>query len=299
MQLQNSARFLRELGFDRTDRVVVVHADDLGMCEATLDAFGDLLEFGLVSSGSAMVPCPWFPAFADWCRLHPGVDAGVHVTLTSEWTGYRWGPLSSRNRATGLLDREGYFHRDRQSLWRNARPSAAAAEMRAQLETALLSGIDVSHIDTHMFTALHPMLVNSYADLAVEYGLPIMVGVDGSGDWIRALGVEPVIAELNARGFPVFDYVSVAGLVRPVSERLAHTKAAFDRLPAGLSCFLLHPAKATAELRAIMPDWQYRVADYEVFGSDSLRRHLRDTGIQVIGYRALRELVRRKAAASG
>jgi len=103
---------LRELGFSAADRVVIVHADDVGMCNATVNAFFELADYGVISSGSVMVPCPWFPAVAAACRGNADIDVGVHLTLTSEWDRYRWGPISTRDPASGLLDEEGYFYRN-------------------------------------------------------------------------------------------------------------------------------------------------------------------------------------------
>lgn len=292
MEKHATNRVLRELGFDAKDRVVVIHADDLGMCGATIDAFAELVDYGLVSSGSVMVPCPWFPAMAAWCRSHPSVDVGVHLTLNSEWEGYRWGPVSTRDRATGLLDRDGYFHRDRQPLWENADPKAVAGEMRAQLALALAAGVDVSHVDTHMFSAFHPVLLRRYVDLAVEHNIPPFVSRDATTEWVRALGANRVITELETSGYPIFDYVCLLGLDHPPSERLERTRKAFDAMPPGLSCFLLHPSCGTPELRAILPDWKFRIADYEVFLKPELRNHLRRIGIQIISYRTLRGAVR-------
>src|SRR3954470_8351299 len=121
---------LRELGFSDGDRVVVVNADDVGMCGATVDAFFDLIDSGLASSGSAMVPCPWFPAVAARCRERAAgsVDIGVHLTLTCEWDLYRWGPLSTRDPRSGLVDDEGYFFRNA-DLWTGLDPAAARTEM--------------------------------------------------------------------------------------------------------------------------------------------------------------------------
>jgi hypothetical protein len=87
---------LKKLGFADTDRVVIVHADDIGMCEATLPAIADLFDFGFVSSAAMMVPCPWYPAAAAYAQAHPELDFGVHLTLNSEWEKMRWGPLSKR-----------------------------------------------------------------------------------------------------------------------------------------------------------------------------------------------------------
>ena len=123
---------LRRLGFTDHDRVAVVHADDVGMCQATLPAFAELLDFGLVTSGAVMVPCPWFPAAAAYCREHPQADVGVHSTLTSEWDPYRWGPVSTRDEASGLLDAEGYFPRSSQQVQSQGQPEAAQAELAWQ-----------------------------------------------------------------------------------------------------------------------------------------------------------------------
>ena len=86
--------FLQRLGFGADDRVVIVHADDVGMCHATIPAAADLFDAGLVSSAAAMVPCGWFPAAARHCREAPTIDMGVHVTLTCEWQTPRWAPIS-------------------------------------------------------------------------------------------------------------------------------------------------------------------------------------------------------------
>src|SRR5881275_3142643 len=101
---------LKKLGYGADDRVVIIHADDIGMCQATLPALADLLDFGLVSSAAVMVPCPWFRAVVAFCAVYPAVDMGVHLTVNAEWESYRWGPLSTRDPATGLLDKQGYFH---------------------------------------------------------------------------------------------------------------------------------------------------------------------------------------------
>src|SRR5206468_1148218 len=126
----------------------ILHADDVGMCEASVSAFRELIEIGTISSAAVMTPCPWFPAVAQYCAGHPTVDIGVHLTLTSEWSSYRWGPVSRPDRATGLTDAAGYFHRDRDELGRHAQVNAVRAELRAQIERAQGAGIDLSHVDS-------------------------------------------------------------------------------------------------------------------------------------------------------
>ena len=102
---------LKKLGFSNDDRVIIIHTDDIGMCQASVDAFADLVDFGLISSGAVMVPCPWFLEAAKFAVAHPEADLGAHMTLTSEWETYRWGPVSTRDPETGLMDEEGFFHK--------------------------------------------------------------------------------------------------------------------------------------------------------------------------------------------
>ena len=141
---------LRKLGFSAGDRVVIVHADDVGMCHATVPAFFELATGGLVSAGSVMVPCPWFREAAAEARRNPEADLGVHLTLTSEWENYRWGPVANRDCTSGLADATGCFFRA-PALMDRPDPNVVLQEMRSQVHRAHDVGIDVTHIDCHMF----------------------------------------------------------------------------------------------------------------------------------------------------
>jgi chitin disaccharide deacetylase len=287
--MHNNA-LLRKLGFDAQDRVVIIHADDIGMCQATLSALADLVDAGLVSSGSVMVPCPWFPEAAAWCRNYPAVDIGVHLTLTCEWDGYRWGPLSTRDPASGLLDEEGHFHRRRQSLWQQASPDAVRVEMQTQVERARKAGLDLTHLDCHMFAAMEKRFMPHYIRLGYDHGLPVLMVRQGHVSWGSEL--LPYLRQWRAEGLPTFDALVMMDLKQSAHDRLAQARRAFDDLPSGLTCFLIHPARDTPELRAMAPDWRCRVADYETFLTPTLCRHVRNAGIHIIGYRVLRDMMR-------
>ncbi len=296
---------LARLGFAAGDRVAILHADDVGMCQATVTAFAELVDTGLALAGSAMVPCPWFGAAAALGGDRPGLDLGVHLTLTSEWEAYRWRPLSTLDPASGLLDEEGCLHRGRDAVRRHARPEAAAAEMAAQVDRALAAGVDVTHLDAHMYTALAPELLPHYVRIARDHDLPALLWPAASDAWDRFEGgraaAETAAAGLAAYGAPPFDRIEV---MRPGGadvggdgrvdrdEALRRAIHLFDDLPAGLTCVLFHPAVDTPELRAVTPDWPMRVADFEVLADPRLRRHLADTGIHPIGYRTLRQAMR-------
>lgn len=291
--------FLKCMGFGPQDRVVIVHADDIGAYQASLPAIDDLFHAGLVSSCATMVPCPWFPAVAARARQNPLADIGVHATLTAEYSGYRWGPISTRDRGSGLLDDEGYFHRSTPAVQASADPAAAAAEQLAQMERALAAGIDVTHIDSHMGASFGPMFLPGYVAAARAGQVPVFLPrMNAENLLARGLGAEQVAqivaleGELEQTRMPLVDQIGFMPLDRS-DDRVGTAKAVFDALPTGLSYLILHPAADTPELRAITPeDWPARVADYEAFCSAELRDYVRNSGVQVVGWRVIRDAMR-------
>lgn len=294
--MTNPNPFLSKLGFGTTDRAVIVHADDVCMCQSTLPAVSELFGAELLSSCATMVPCPWFSAAAKAISGEHWPDIGVHTTLTSEWESYRWGPISTRDRESGLMAEDGCFPQTTAEVQAHARHEAVRDEVHAQVERAVNAGIDITHIDSHM-GALIPRFLDIYVDLAIEYRVPAMLMVPDSivDRWqpteeIRAQ-LEAAVRRAQDAGLPMFDRITMLPLDDP-DDRIENAKQRFDSLPAGLSVFILHPAKDTPELRAIAPDYRGRVADYEAFGSSELLRHVRDTGVQIISYRQLRDAMR-------
>jgi len=283
---------LRHLGFAATDRVVVIHADDIGMCQATLPAFVDLLTAGLVSSGSVMVPCPWFPQAAALQHTCPTADLGLHVTLTSEWATYRWAPLTTRDPSTGLLDQDGYFPRNTETLWQNIDIAAACAEMQAQVARARQAGLELTHLDSHMFAHFEPRLLPPYVALGFAEAVPALVVRHWSYSGQYAPQIARWILQWEDQGMPIFDHVIGTPPDTSQEDRVRHVKRLFDALSPGLTCLLVHAACDTPELRAIAPDWPFRVADHAAFQSAELCNHIRQTGVQVIGYRILRDTMR-------
>lgn len=287
---------LHRLGFSATDRVVIVHADDIGAYQASLPAIDELFAAGIVSSCATMVPCPWFPAVAEWARRTPQADIGVHATITAEYAPYRWGPISTRDAASGLLDGEGYLHRTTAAVMAQGDPAAVAAEHMAQMERALAAGIDVTHIDSHMGASFHPAFLPGYMAAARRGRVPAFMPRMGAESLVaRSVPADRIAGLLEAQrqaeeaGQVLVDHVAMMPLDRH-EDRVAVAKAAFDSLPAGLSYLILHPAVDTPELRAITPsDWRARAADHQAFCSAELREHVRSTGVQVIGWRTIRD----------
>ena len=125
-----------------------------------------------MSSGSVMVPAAWFPEIAAAPNLSD-LDLGIHLTLTSESAAFRWRPISTASRASGLIDGDGYMWSTVPPLREHAHPEAVEGEMRAQIDRALAAGIDVTHLDHHMGAALAPEFVDATVRIAMEYLLPV------------------------------------------------------------------------------------------------------------------------------
>jgi predicted glycoside hydrolase/deacetylase ChbG (UPF0249 family) len=266
-----------------------------------VQAFQDLWAFGTITSGATMVPCPWFPAVAQICRANPALDMGVHATLNAEWESYRWGPLSTRESGSGLMDEAGYFHQWHQAVYDNARPEAVEREVNAQIERALAAGIDITHVDSHMGTIMSPLFFQSYVQAASSRLLPSLlprpnaIGFEmiGVGEQERMARM-PIMEMLESMGLPMLDGLLSMPLNEPAeSKQMEMAKGLLGDLPEGITHFILHPSIDTPELRAIAPDWESRIANYSVFMSDELKKFLEREDFKLIGYRPIRDALRR------
>jgi predicted glycoside hydrolase/deacetylase ChbG (UPF0249 family) len=292
------ATLAEQLGFSATDRIAVVHADDIGMCHAANVGAFDALANGVVSCGSIMVPCPWFREAADLARANPGLDLGVHLTLNAEWPHYRWGPVAGRDRVPSLLDAEGYLPRTQLEVLRKAKPEHVEIELRAQIEMALAAGIDVTHLDSHMGTVLLDPFVDVYAKLGREYRLPVFAAhpdsdvLEGSGLKAFAHMLRKGTESATAAGMPILDCVDPLSLDFADGEGDRHTSKRLSRLRPGITYLIIHPAQDGEELRAISPDAHARAFEHQFYGSAKGRERFATEGIRTIGMRPLRDLMR-------
>jgi len=293
---------LRKLGYGPTDRLVIFHVDDVGMCHGANRAFADLVACGPVTCGSIMMPCPWSQEALQLAQTDPGLDLGVHITLTSEWlSGYRWGPLSTRDVASGLIDGEGWFWHRPPMLLQHLNVAAAEAEMRAQIAHAQRAGLKFTHFDAHMGAALSGPLLPIYVELGFEHNVPVLLP-RAEDEYTRSLSVntldqaewQAMIAAVEERGMPLVDVFRITPGYDPqrgeggraeLYERMLH------ELPPGITFFSLH-ANAPGDIEVINPARaHWRTFEYEWFQSGRVQEVLAAEGIVSIGYRALCDLM--------
>src|SRR2546427_8783979 len=164
------------LGYPANSRLLIIHADDVGMMSSVNRASFEALEKGWVTSASILVVCPWFPEVTRFARAHPDADLGIHLALNSEWTSFRWGPVSHGTLVPSLLDADGYLPLLEESVVRQVSLADVEHELRAQLEKARSAGIRVTHVDSHMGTLFRTKeLFEIYTRLGRSYQLPVLL----------------------------------------------------------------------------------------------------------------------------
>jgi predicted glycoside hydrolase/deacetylase ChbG (UPF0249 family) len=264
-------------------RTAILHVDDLGMCHGANQAFLDLAARGLVTCGSVMVPCPWFREIAEAGAANPALDLGVHLTLTSEWAHYRWAPISTTSKASGLIDDDGYFWRDLASLRRHLVPEAAQVELRAQVDKAFAAGLRPSHLDAHMAAAMLTELLPTHIGLAREHGmLPVLPrSIRFAPD---PAAYEQAIAALDAAGLPLPDHFRGTLPVSAPEAQRAYRQM-IESLPDGITHIALH-CTAPGEIAAIAPDHAgWRMREYALLDQGLIRSCCRLSDVTAIGYR--------------
>jgi predicted glycoside hydrolase/deacetylase ChbG (UPF0249 family) len=272
------------LGYSSEARLLVLHSDDMGCSQASNAATFELMEAGRLTSGSAIVPSPFFGEVADYQRSHPDADIGVHLALTSEHPKRRWAGVLGAKACPSLHDADGYLPMTVAELVARADPAEAAAEMRAQVETALAAGIDVTHLDSHMGAVFHKQFLPAWTALAVEFQLPTFIPASWRG--------RPAIDAMEQAGVPVIDELIHETYGPNLGEKEVLFRLMFDALKPGFTHFLIHPAYDTAELRDHIVGPETRIADYEIFAEGSIHERLAESAVHLTGHRALRDAIR-------
>lgn len=288
---------LKEIGFSKKDKVVVVHADDVGVTQSSIDAYLELLDFGTISSGSTMVPCPWFPEVAKIFRENPQLDLGLHLTLNCEYETYRWRPVSNQTEQSGLIDEYGYFKQDKQNVMETGQVCAVEEEIEAQIAMAKKLGVSPTHVDSHSGTLWNERFIDTYLNIYAKHEvLPVVFNLLDMEEKLAAnvrkmFNVpEEKIIRFMRQNVPVVD--SILGL--PVehtydkNERFQMAKYILGQAAEGkLTHFAFHPMKNTPESYALNRYSEGRIGDYEVFMQKEMKVFMKESGITLIGYKDL------------
>jgi hypothetical protein len=281
--VRSAAQFL---GHSSSSKLLIIHTDDLGMCHSVNAATFAAFETGAVSSASLMVPCAWFPEAAQWMIRHPQYDVGIHSTLISEWKAFKWGPVSQKPHTAHLIDEMGYFW-PRNGLLRAA-PQEIEEEIFTQVMLAKQTGIDPSHLDSHMLSVARPAYIGSYMKVARQFGLPFLI--DEHWHAYSSPDDPATTTDIIVNGL-----FQAGPQVSPASLEDYYLSILRDLQP-GLNQLIVHVGFDDAELRAITQDQQaygatWRQRDFEIVMSGKFKSALREHDIHIVNWGMLKPLV--------
>jgi chitin disaccharide deacetylase len=272
------------LGHPRGSKMLILHADDLGVAHSENAASFDALDKGIVNSASIMIPTPWVTEVAEYAKKHPDADLGLHLTLTSEWETYRWGSTAPRDQVPSLHDPDGTLPKSTRTVATRAKLDEVERELRAQIDRAHAIGIKPTHVDSHMgalFTT--PELMATYVKVARSYKLPFLGFISTPRPGTRAVVTSQDI---------VPDTVLIADERVPTEGWKQFYLDAIKNLKPGLTELIVHLGHDDAELQAVTVNhpaygaaWRQR--DVDVLSSPEFRQALKDNNVVLVTWREI------------
>jgi predicted glycoside hydrolase/deacetylase ChbG (UPF0249 family) len=272
------------LGYPASARLLVIHADDLGMNHSVNRATFEALEKGWITSASILVPCPWFPEVVRWAKQHPNADLGIHLALNSEWTTLRWGPVSPIDKVPSLLDAAQYLPLETPAVVQNAKLPEVETELRAQVDRAQSAGIPLTHLDTHMGALFESDgLYQVYRKMGHAYGLPILQAKAGSH---APVGMSPPAEEILVEKVIEID----PGI--DAQDWTSWYRKQLEPLGPGVYQMIVHLAYDDEEMRGTTydhPDWgaAWRQHDLDMARSAEFRQFLKEQGFILVTWKEL------------
>ena len=293
------------------DKYLIINADDFGMCRAGNLAVFDLLKSGGITSSTIMAPCGWAPEACKFAKENPQFAIGVHLTLTSEWSNYRWAPVSASN-TESLRDEDGYMFKESDEVEKNVDIDEVESEIRAQIERLKKLGLNPSHLDNHM-GSLYGIetgrfeLLNLVLDIAGEYGLPFRFPGTFTDDQLNntmldikidkniIMGLfDKITAYAKSRGVITPDYLIPGEWTGPQKDSYENYREyiyeLYKTFPEGVTETYIHPALECDELKGTSSVWERRVWEYKLFSDPKTKQHIESCGIKLINYRDLAEM---------
>ncbi len=285
-----------KLGFPSDRRIIIFHADDMGMVGEANEATFYLLENNLIQSAAAMAPCPAYEEAIIWAINNPQEDVGIHLTLTSEWRTYRWGPVADPAEVPGLVDSDGYMWRSVQEVVMNATPVEVEREIRAQIEKTLALGYRPDHMDTHMGTLYGSNdFTEVYLRLAEEYRIPAMV-IDFSDPAVveqyKQSGYpvsDRLLEMLKDYSLPKLDYFSSVPKGDSYEDMRENFLDQIRSLKPGLTEIIFHPQFESESVKTITGSWQQRAWEAELFADPVVKRFFEDERLIFTNWREIME----------
>ena len=281
-----------KLGYDEDAKLLIIHADDVGVSHSENMATFLALKIGMVNSGSVMMPCPWVAEVADYVKKNTKTDFGLHLTLTSEWKYMKWGPVAPLGKVPSLVNEFGFFYDNCLEFGQKAKPEEVEIELRAQIEKAIKMGIQPTHLDTHMGCLVYnsPEVFGVYLKLGREYKIPVMLG----RFFLQAAPQK--FKDLVTKDDVIIENLYTANPSDFESGMANYYENVLTNLSSGVHILLIHTGFDNAEMQAMTidhPDWgaKWRQADFDFFTSEKCKAILQKEKIQLVTWRDIKEAI--------
>jgi chitin disaccharide deacetylase len=294
--------YAERLGWGPDDRVLILHADDVGMHRDVNVGTIKALEEGVLTSVSTMMPCSWVPEWNNYLKENPHVCNGLHLTLTSEWNVYRWTPLAGIDQVPGLVDAEGYMHRGVMGVVMNSNGDEVEKEIRAQIALAEHMGMPITHLDTHMGTlAATREFFERLVKVGIEKQIPILAvgghGTQARQQWPQSIPVtEPFMPQVWEGGLPVIDDLDMRsyGWHNWEEKKEGMIQSIRDLKP-GITEIIVHCAWMSDTLPHVLRNTDVRINDTKILIDPDFKKAIEEEGIILTNWRELMERRQRVA----
>ncbi len=287
-----SQSLAEKLGYRETDKLLIIHADDLGVAHSQNIASFLAMKTGPVNSASIMMPCPWVTEVAEFAQKNPSADLGLHLTMTNEWKHMNWGPVASKDKVPSLINEFGFLYDNCLSFGQKAKVEEAEIELRAQIDQAIEMGIRPTHLDTHMGCLVFnsPELFEVYLKLGREYKIPVMVGR------LFVQAASPAFKEKITKDDIIIESILTANVPDYESGMAAYYEKSLRNLSSGVNVLLIHLAFNNTEMQAVTigkEPWGalWRQQDFNFFTSTKCKEIIEDEGIQLVTWREIQNVM--------
>jgi predicted glycoside hydrolase/deacetylase ChbG (UPF0249 family) len=309
--------YAERLGYPNGARVLILHVDDVGMSFDSNQGAIQAMDKGVATSCSVMMPCPWVPAYVHYLKQNPKTDAGLHLTLTSEWGEYRWGPLAGKANVPGLVDGEGDLWKEVAEVAKHATADEVESEIRAQLDRARTMGFEPTHLDTHMGTVFAtPAFLERYIKVGIENHIPIMLpGGHDSLIQSETHAPEAQVQQMRAigktlwdAGLPVLDDLhnvsydwAIVDSAKNDEDQMRQSRTAqyvegIKSLKPGVTMMIMHCTAPTEVFAHISGSGPVRKGDLLVMTNPAFKKALQEEGIILTTWR---ELMQKRTSLKG
>ena len=285
-----NASLAERLGYEKDAKLLIIHADDIGLAHSVNTATVKAFEQSGISSASIMVPCPWFPEIASFAKANPEYDFGLHLTLTAEWKNLRWGGVSPANLIPSLLDKDGFLYSSSEEVAKFADPEQVELELRAQVDRARAFGVTPTHLDSHMGSLFStPELFKIYLKVGAAYNLPVFIPRNAAAGY-------PELFELIGNKQIFVDNFFMMNSNRTAEEWTAFYQNIVENIKPGLNEIIVHLAIDDSEMQAVAiehPDFgsTWRQNDLNTVTSQEFKATLDEHNIQLVTWGQIKKLL--------